>query len=650
MTSETGDLSAEAQTSKVGFADRGGKSVQDFSYVGIRPAVKSSLNLLPRPQRIRLAGATGFQMSLSFLDLLGVALIGTVAAIAASGVGAQYAVPAPIERILRALGLEGLTVSQLTVVFALLAVGVLILKTFLQAVISRWIFRFLANRQAEVSAELARNFLQRPLLFVQRWTTSEAIYALGSGVGAATVAVLGSAITIISEISLFVILLVALFTVDFVTALVAVLLFAVVIAISHQILSRKSQRNAQVMTDASIATLTAVSEALETYRETSVLNRREMYVARYRGLVGRYAQATASNQFIVEMPKFVLEATLYLAVVILGVAQFLLNKNLTEAATTTAVFLAAGLRLVPALLRLQGAGITIRNAAVSAQPTYYLADALEATSGTSQLLPGVTLEPAAIRSRIAAGHGDFDATISVNAVTVSYEHGTPPALSEVSLRAPAGSSVALVGSTGAGKSTLADVIIGALEPDSGSVTISGVSPREAIAMWPGAVAYVPQSVALVAGAVRDNVALGLPRDAVDDNMVWEALERAHLADFLREHREGLDTYIGERGIRLSGGQRQRLGIARALYTRPRLLVLDEATSALDSETEQAIVQTLDELEGDVTTVTVAHRLATVRRADQLLYLEFGNAVAQGTFEEVRSMAPDFDRQAALLGL
>lgn len=650
MTSDSTGPSTEGLPPKIGFTDRGGKSVQDFFYVGIRPAVRSSLDLLPRRQRVRLAGATGFQMSLSLLDLLGVALIGTVAAIAASGVGAQYAVPGPIESVLRVLGLGGLTVSQLTVVFALLAVGVLVFKTFFQAVISRRIFRFLAYRQAEVSADLARQFLQRPLLFVQRWTTSEAIYALGSGVGSATVAVLGSAITIISEVTLFVILLIALFAVDFVTALVAVLLFVVVVAVSHQILSRRSQRNAQVMTEASIATLTAVSEALETYRETSVLNRREMYVARYQALVGRYAQATASNQFIVEMPKFVLEATLYLAVVLLGVAQFLLNKNLTEAATTTAVFLAAGLRLVPALLRLQGAGITIRNAAVSAQPTYYLADALAVTAEASSTSSATTLDPAAIRSRIAAGHGNFDATIHVSAVTLSYEHGTPPALNEVSLRAAAGSSVALVGSTGAGKSTLADVIIGALEPDLGSVTISGLSPREAIATWPGAVAYVPQSVALVAGAVRDNVALGLPLDAVDDDMVWEALERAHLADFLREHREGLDTYIGERGIRLSGGQRQRLGIARALYTRPRLLVLDEATSALDSETERAIVQTLDELEGDVTTVTVAHRLATVRRADQLLYMQQGFLVAQGSFEDVRAQAPDFDRQAALLGL
>ena len=618
--------------------------------MGIRPAISSSLKLLPKRQRRRLGLATLLQMSLSLLDLLGVALIGVVAAIAASGVGARYDVPDPVESFLNLVGLGGLTVSQLTVVFALLAVGVLVLKTLLQALIAKRIFRFLAFRQSEVSADLARSFLQRPLLFVQRWTTSEAIYALGSGVGAATVAVLGSAITIVSEVTLFIIMLVALFTVDFVTALIAVILFVLVISVSHRILSRRSQRNAQVMTDASIATLTAVSEALETYRETSVLNRREMYVARYQGLVGRFAQASASNSFIVEMPKYVLEATLYLAVVLLGVAQFILNKNLTEAATTTAVFLAAGMRLVPALLRLQGAGITIRNAAVSAQPTYYLYDALTQTGTTGEASPTVSIDPGRIRAQLEQGHRDFDATVNVSDVTISYEIGSPPALAGVSLHAPAGTSVALVGSTGAGKSTLADVIIGALDPDLGSVTLSGVHPREAITQWPGAISYVPQTVALVAGAVRDNVALGLPREAVDDDRVWEALERAHLADFLREHREGLDTYIGERGIRLSGGQRQRLGIARALFTRPRLLVLDEATSALDSETEQAIVRTLDELEGEVTTVTVAHRLATVRRADQLLYLQHGRVVAQGTFEEVRSVAPDFDRQASLLGL
>jgi ABC-type multidrug transport system fused ATPase/permease subunit len=589
-------------------------------------------------------------MSLSLLDLLGVALIGVVAAIAASGVGAQYALPNWVAQILELLNLGSLTVSQLTVAFALIAVGVLILKTLLQALIARRIYRFLAYRQAEVSADLAREFLSRPLLFVQRWTTSEAIYALGSGVGAATVAVLGSAITIVSEITLFIILLVALFAVDFMTATVAIVIFATVVSVSHRILSRRSQRNAQIMTEASISTLTAVSEALNTYRETSVLNRRELYVARYQGLVSRFAQATANNSFLVEIPKYVLEATLYVAVVLLGVTQFLLNKNLTEAATTTAVFLAAGMRLVPALLRLQGAGITIRNAAVSAQPTYYLADALNhaQTANAQAILPVIDAQK--LKAVIAAGHGSFDASLSIDCVSVTYEDSNQAALDGVSFHAAAGTSVALVGSTGAGKSTLADVLIGALEPDSGSVLINGVQPREAITRWPGAVAYVPQAVALVVGTVRDNVALGLPADAVDEDLVWEALTRAHLAEFLRSNRDGLDTYIGERGVRLSGGQRQRLGIARALYTKPRLLVLDEATSALDAETERAIVEMLDELEGEVTTVTIAHRLATVMRADQLLYLEHGRVAAHGSFEQVRLQAPDFDRQAALLGL
>ncbi len=639
-----------AAPSKVGFQDRGGKSVQDFSYVGITPAVRASLGLLPHKQRVRLGLATGLQMSLGLLDLLGVALIGAVAAIAASGVGAQYAVPDVMVRVLDALGLGNLTVSQLTVIFAITAVGVLILKTLLQALIARKIYRFLALRQAEVSADLVRRFLRRPLLFVQRWTTSEGIYALGSGVAAATVAVLGSAIAIVSETTLFLIMLTALLVVDPVTALIAVAIFAIVIGLSHRILSRKSQRNAQVITETSIDTLTAVSEALETYREASVLNRRELYVARYQGLVGRYARATASNTFIVEMPKYVLEATLYLAVVLLGVAQFLLNKNLTQAATTTAVFLAAGMRLVPALLRLQGAGITIRNAAVSAQPTFFLADALDATDGGSDTASSMQMSVEDVRAAVATRHEDFDARISVEGVTLAYESDAPPALTDVSFFAEAGSSVALVGSTGAGKSTLADMIIGALEPDVGLVSINGVSPREAIARWPGAIAYVPQSVALVVGTVRDNVALGLPPAAVDDDLAWEALRRAHLAEFLIDSRDGLDTYIGERGIRLSGGQRQRLGIARALYTRPRLLILDEATSALDAETERAIVQTLDELEGEVSTITVAHRLATVRRADQLLYLEHGRVAAQGSFEQVRAEVPDFDRQAALLGL
>jgi len=614
-------------------------------------AVRRSLDLMPAGRRRLFILASIVQISLGLLDLLGIVLVGLLAAIAVSGTGLST-IPPSIQSALDTVGLGDLTISQLSVILAGFAVTVLVGKTALSALMARRIFRFLANRQAEVSAGLAREFLNRPLLDVQRWTTSEAIYALGSGVGAATVAVLGSAVTIASEVFLFFIVGVSLLVVDPTLTLIALVLFGVIIALMHRILTRWGARNAQAMTESSVATLTAVSEALETYRETTVLNRRELYIARYEGLVGKYAVANANQSYIMEIPKYVLEATLYLAILLLAVVQFL-TKDLGAAAATVAVFLAAGSRVVPALLRLQGAGINIRNASVSAQPTYYLADFLRhrrEQEGRTETGPITPERAEDIKERIARGHGDFVPSIEVEDASVTYTDATIPALAYASLSVAPGTSIALVGSTGAGKSTLTDVILGVLEPDTGSVRISGLAPREAIARWPGAISYVPQQVALVFGTVRENVALGLPAAAIDDDLVWEALTRAKIANFLRDSREGLDTLIGERGVRLSGGQRQRLGIARALYTRPLLLVLDEATSALDAETEQAIVSTLNELEGEVTTVTVAHRLATVRRADQLVYLEHGRIESCGTFDEVRLQVPDFDRQASLLGL
>ena len=638
--------------------DHKGLNVVDFESPGVLPSVRKAVDLLPPGKRRLLFLAATVQVSLGILDLVGIALIGLLAAVAVSGVessaglgSAMQNLPMWVQSVLTWLGLGGLTISQLSVVLALMAVAILVLKTVLSAFMSRRIIRFLANRQAEVSTRLAREFLSRPLAQVQRWTTPEAIYALGSGVAAATVSLLGASITIASEVFLFTIVGVSLLIYDPLLTLVCVLLFGVIVLILHRGLGGWTSRNARVMTDTSIDTLTVVSEALATYREATVLNRRDLYIARYANLVGRYARSSATAGFILEIPKYVLEAALYLGVLVLAVVQFL-TKDWTAAAATVALFLAAGTRILPGILRLQGATITIKNAAVQAQPTFFMADFLARTrvqSPESDRAKG-RIEAPAIKAHAESGYPDFDAFLSVDDVSLTYADASEQALVEVSLTAPSGSSLALVGATGAGKSTLADVILGVLEPDSGTVRISGRSPRDAINRWPGAIAYVPQAVALVAGSVRENVALGIPRDHIDDDRVWEALRRAHLDEFLIESRDGLDTPIGERGFRLSGGQRQRLGIARALYTRPKLLVLDEATSALDAETELAIIQTLQELEGEVTTITVAHRLATVRSADQVLYLEGGRVRARGRFDEVRSQVADFDRQASLLGL
>lgn len=624
-----------------------GLNVVDFTSPGIFWSIRKAIRLLNPGKRRLLYLAAAIQISLGILDLIGILLVGLLAAVAVSGIGVNE-LPDWIISSFDSIGLGNLTVSQLSVLIALVAVLTLVFKTLLSALMARKITHFLANRQADLSVSLASDFLSRPLSQVQRWTTSEAIYALGAGAGSATVALLGSAIAIAAEVFLFSIIGISLFIYDPLLTFVSGGFFGLIVFFMHRVLTRTSARNAQTVTDASIDTLTAVSEALSTYRETMVLNRRDLYIERYSRLVGKYANANAANTFIVEIPKYVLEAALYFGVLLLGVVQFL-TRDWAAAAATVGLFLAAGSRVMPSLLRLQGAGITIKNASVQAQPTFFMHDYLK-TSASESVDKEPHMNATLITEKITSGFKDFQASVIVDSATYTYPDAPNPALSDVSLQIPEGTSVALVGSTGAGKSTLADIILGVIEPDSGSVAISGVPPRLAINRWPGAITYVPQVVALVAGSVRDNVALGLPREFVDDNLVWEALRRAHLADFLADAREGLDTSVGERGFRLSGGQRQRLGIARALFTRPKLLILDEATSSLDSETEQAITATLRELEGKVTTITIAHRLATIRLVDQVVFFRDGEIVTRGTFDEVRDTVPDFRRQAELLGL
>lgn len=610
-------------------------------------SVRASLSLLTRRDRRRFVLASLVSMSLGFLDLIGIALFGVVGAIAVSGIDPS-SLPEPIANGLDTLGLGDLSASQLMGLVSAVAVVLLLVKTGLSAWLTRRMFHFLANRQADVSARLARTILSRQLLDVQRWSTSEVLYALTGGVGAAITSLLGSGLIIVTELCLFAIIAVGLLIVDPFLTVIAGAYFALLVYVLQILLGRLSARNATIQAERGMSTMTTVSEALTTYRETTVLNRREFYVDRFDRQVRESATAGAANAYYAEIPKYVLESALVIGGFALALIQFLTN-DLTTAAATVGLFLAAGFRIVPALLRLQGATIAIRSASAAARKTFELALWFGLQDGVGQ--PPVDRAQAdAIKARIAAGHGDFEAKVVMDSVSVTYPTAGRPAVADASITLEPGRSLALVGSTGAGKSTLADLILGVLTPDIGTVAISGVTPREAVERWPGAIAYVPQVVGLTDGSVRENVALGLPDAAIDDDLVWDALDRAHLAMFLRATREGLDTVIGERGVRLSGGQRQRLGIARALYTRPRLLVLDEATSALDAETEQAITATLTALEGDVTTITIAHRLATIRFADQVLFLRAGIIESRGTFDEVRASTPDFDRQAQLLGL
>lgn len=610
----------------------------------IRQAIKSSLGLLTRRDRKLLGASIAIQMATSLLDLIGVLLIGLVGALSVTTIQSQPP-PVMVENAAGYLGLSELSDQELVIVFAGAAAAVLLTKSVVSSYLTRRVFAFLANRQALVSARLTKALLSRPLTFIQRRSSQEVAYALIGGAGAATSLILGQLVVAATEVALLIVLGVALLLFNPLVAVGAIVFFSVVALGLQRTMGNWAARVGSTTAQADIASLNTVQEAISAYREISVSNRRLLYVDRIQQLRWRAASVAADSQFIGMFPKYMFEAALVVGGFALAGVLFA-TQDSTQAVGSLALFLAAGTRVMPSLLRLQGATLGLRGAAGAAGPTFELAAELD------NPLEPPTRAPAAlaIKERIREGNPDFVPSIELSHVYVTYPGASRPALADVSLRVTPGQSAALVGRSGAGKSTLADVMLGVLDPDRGIATVGGTAPAESVERWPGGVAYVPQDVVLANDTIRANVALGLPTEAIDDEMVWEALARAHFAEYLRETREGLDTQIGERGLRLSGGQRQRLGIARALYTRPRLVILDEATSALDAQTEQAVSEMITDLGGDVTKIIIAHRLSTVREADVLVYMEEGRVVRAGSFDDLVEHVPSFERQAALMGL
>jgi ABC-type multidrug transport system fused ATPase/permease subunit len=322
----------------------------------------------------------------------------------------------------------------------------------------------------------------------------------------------------------------------------------------------------------------------------------------------------------------------------MGLLQFSMQDT-THAIGTLAIFLAAGSRIAPAVLRLQQGAVTIRANSGAASATLDLMSELRGATGTKLVSDTLALE-----------HTGFIPDIRISNVSFTYPGANTPAVSGIELDILEGQFIAIVGPSGSGKTTLVDLLLGVLEPSAGKILISGINPVDAVSKWPGAISYVAQDITIANGTIRENITLGFPSNAASDSLINETLQKSHLMEFVDKLNGGMNTHVGERGGLLSGGQRQRLGIARAMLTRPKLLVLDEATSSLDGATEFDISDSLFSLRGSTTVIMIAHRLSTVIKADLVVYLNQGSIGAKGTFKEVRDAVPDFDLQAKLMGI
>ena len=599
--------------------------------------LRKSLSLLDKKDKYKLVLICVAQSLLGILDLVGVLAVGLIGAISISGIQGK-----PLEgslgNALQFLRLNDFEFRVQIFLVAAIAVTFLISKTILSIVLTRRILLFMSLKGAAISSRLVSKLLAQPITFIQQWSNQELIYAVNRGVEVISLYVIATSVVIISDISLLIFLIVGLFLVDPLTSVSTFVMFGIIALALYKVMHGRAEEIGVQSSNLSVLSNDEVSEVLNSYRETIVRNRQSFYTAKLAKTRVGLSKVNAEISFMPYVSKYVIETSLIVGALFIGGIQFLVQDNI-QAVSNLAIFLAAGSRVAPAVLRIQQGSILFKNSIGASKPTLDLIELLGDKSEIRQESVWVN-----------NNYEGFEPRVELNAVSFVYPDSSFTTLNSIDLDVASGTVLAIVGPSGAGKTTLVDVLLGILEPDSGSVYISGEIPLAAISKWPGAIAYVPQDVLVANGTIRENVALGYPIEAGTDELVSDAISIASLTEFVASLPEGLDTHLGERGAKISGGQRQRIGIARALFTKPKLLVLDEATSALDGDTEVNISSDIQKLKGSTTVVLIAHRLSTVRDADLVLYMDKGEIVARGTFEEVRSAVPDFDRQAKLMGL
>lgn len=595
------------------------------------------LRVLTKRDRKKIIAIAIVQICMSFLDLLGVLMIGLLGALAVNGIGTGNQ-SGTVASVLKFLKVSELSFQTQALVLGICAVVLFVGRTVLSIFFTRRILFFFSRRGASISASLVARLLSQPLVLVQGRTTQEMLYALTLGVDFITLNILATAIILVADVSLLVVMGVGLLVVDASTAIGSLVLFSLIGYFLYRLMHIKIGDLGTKSAELSIKSNDEIVEVLGSYREAVVRNRRDYYSREIGKLRHELADTSAEINFMPYISKYVIETAMIVGGLLIAASQFFMHDSI-RAVTTLGVFLAAGTRITPAVLRIQQGSLQIRGSAGRARPTLDLIDSL----GSAPLVENFD-------DSIDVVHEGFEANIELKNVSITYPGKNAPALDNVNLTIPAGTSVAIVGPSGAGKTTLVDILLGVLEPTHGEVFISGVSPLQAISKWPGAISYVPQDVVISKRSIRENVGLGYPKELATDELISSAIQVAYLTKFVNSLPQGLNTLAGERGAKISGGQRQRLGIARAMFTNPQLLALDEATSALDGETEASITKSIHNLRGSATVVMIAHRLSTVRDADVVVYMAEGKIITTGTFDEVRNSVPDFDRQAKLMGL
>lgn len=589
----------------------------------IWPVLKDLLPLLPQGAQRYFAAYMFATTLITALDVIAMSMLAIVIGPALTG----GAISIPV-------------IGEITPDLAPLAVLVACLLIILKSVLSimmHWnATRRFAKYELLIGDRMFRAYINSSWEQRSKRTVAEITRIADAGIANTMAGFLLPLMRVPSSIFTFVLVLLVILVVDPLISIIAFLYLGLVAMMVHFFVTKRALEAGQVNRDFSYRVAILMTEMMDALKELSLRNRLSEVAELVTANRHRSVRARANGSILSIIPGFAFEAALIGGVILVGGFAFW-QGGMPQALTSVALFATAGFRLIPAINGIQGGIVQAVASIPSAKDVIGDLTAAERDMETSST-PADTAE--------------LDETpreLKLLNVHFRYPGATDDVIRGLDLTIPLGSSLGIVGPSGAGKSTLIDLLLGLSIPSSGEILIDGHPLTSVLRQWRGRVGYVPQKVALFDGSIAQNVALTWT-DEIDRARVLEALERAQLGSLIASRAGGIDERIGERGVSLSGGQQQRLGIARALYTDPLVLVLDEATSSLDTKTEDEVTKSIKELQGQVTLISVAHRLSTIKDYDQVCYVDDGIIAAQGPFREVAQRLPAFAEQVLLAGL
>lgn len=494
--------------------------------------------------------------------------------------------------------------TQFILIFAAALIFLYIFKNLYIIAMFYIQYRFTYHNQQKFTSIMMDCYMKQPYLFHVMKNISELHRNVTSDVQMLFATVL-SVIQLINEMTVCFFVLIYLFVIDKYITLGLLIMLCIFAFFFLKVMRKKTGELGIINRDLAVAFSKWIKQGFEGIKEIKIVNREQFYIdnINYYGTKG--ADVTIQTQTINAMPRPLFEAVCIsslMGIVFLKIAN---GADIRYFIPVLSAFAVAAVRLLPSAGRITTHLTTIQYNKAAVNNVY------------KDLVEIANLKNGEYDSEDKGIDLTFDRDININNVTFSYPSSAEPVLENINLVIKKNSSIALVGPSGAGKTTLADIILGLLRPQGGSILCDDVDVYDNLRGWHKFLGYIPQSIYLIDDTIRNNILFGIPEKESSDDKVWEALESAQLADFVRGLDNGLDTMVGERGVRLSGGQRQRIGIARALYNKPQILVLDEATSALDTETETAVMESIDALHGNRTMIIIAHRLTTIRNCDYI---------------------------------